>query len=261
MDRLDGLRGIPNNNFSPNDRAFANAVVDLSQNMDPAEAIELARRNTDPNDKARIEVRQDKLKEEKKSFLFDDYKEVVENAFDPFFGSTTVDPISADQMTKEYGALFEQHFVAGMSEDAAKEKALQLLQRNWKDSSAVGPTRAMKYRPEDYYSVAGNVDYIAAQLHKSTIDNNVFPFEFSKDDMRLISDDTTSRQAATGQPSYLVMIDRGEEGLFPIAGYRFVPDVTAEVKRQQSLNQERLELGRRKKIAEEEAKFDLSRAL
>jgi len=62
MDRLDSVRGVPDTSFSPNDRAFAETVVELQQNMDPVEAVRLAQQNTNPNDRGRIEARTSLIK-------------------------------------------------------------------------------------------------------------------------------------------------------------------------------------------------------
>ena len=248
MDRIDKVRGLPDNSFSANDRAFAQTVSDLSVNMEPEQAIELARRNTDPNDRSRIEARKDQIKEMQKGFGADTYREQVEDHFNPWFGSTTVDDISGDKIAKEYGDLFEQHYLAGMDEKAAKAKALEIVGRNWKESKVTGKTRVMKYAPEDYYDVAGNTEYIGEQLHKAVLENWFGDVNFSKKDIIILSDDRTAREASAGMPSYLVYVNHPSEGILPVyaegAPARFLPDVSAEVKKQQEANREKVEEGR-----------------
>lgn len=244
MARLDQVRGLPEDNFSANDRAFAESVTELSLNMDTELAVKLAKENTNPNDSARIEARKGIIKEEEFS---DDYRDDVEDGFESFFGFTRVDDISGDRLAKEYGSIFEQHFISGMSEKKAKAKALEIVKRNWRESDVTGVTRVMKYAPEDYYDVAGNTEYIGDQLFKEVRDTTFGLGEFSKENIILMSDDRTSREASAGQPSYLVYVNT-DEGLIPVlaegAPARFVPDVQAEVKRQQKLNREKLEKGR-----------------
>lgn len=240
MVRLDTLRGVPDNNFSPNDRAFADAVVNLSVNMDPVEAIKLAEKTTNPNDTARIEARKSQLKEQQSGVLATSYREVVEENFDPWFGSTTVDSISGEKLAKEYGDLFEQHFIAGMSKDKAKETALTIIERNWKDSEAVGKKRVMKYPPEDYYQVSGDIKYVGRQLMSDLSTQAIGLPEYTKEDVVLMSDDRTAREATNGRPSYLVGINT-DDGFVPVVGFRFVPDMQKEVKRQKEANKQMLE--------------------
>ncbi|MFB3100418.1 MAG: hypothetical protein ACE1ZM_03125, partial [Gammaproteobacteria bacterium] len=178
MDRLDSIRGIPSTNFSPTDRAYAETVVGLQQNMEPQEAIKLARQNTNPNDKGRIETRKGIINSEKLAL---EYPDIIDNAFDPFFGAAVVDDISRGQLTQEYKVLFEQHFIAGMSQDAAEKKALQIIERNWSEDQATN--RMLKYATQDYYAVNGSVEYIRKDLFTSVADATVGLPEFKTDDI------------------------------------------------------------------------------
>ena len=237
MDRLDGVRGIPEDNFSSNERAFAENVVLLSQNLDPQEAFNLARKNTDPNDRARIETRTQTIKDEKFRL---GYPDTVDDAFSPFFGATRLDPINEGRLTREYGVLFEQHFKAGMDESAAQAKAIQILERNWGETNITDAPRAMKYPPDDYYAVAGNVKYIGDQLLAETQAENLFGREIAPEMLRLVSDQETARTAGLGEPTYSVIVDLAEEGLVPIQGFRWKPDMTAEIERQTKAQEKRV---------------------
>lgn len=236
IDRLDSVRGINDVKLTANERAFSASVTGLMQNMEPNEAIKLARQNTNPNDQGRIESRVAIIKDEK---YREQYPDIVENAFSGFF--VDLDSVAAGQLTREYATLFEEHFKAGMSQDAAEEKTIQLLQRNWGETKATSKSRTIKYPPEDYYAVNGSVEYIQADLSKSVKTANIGLPEFESDDLVLISDETTARQATQGRPSYLVMIDQGEEGLFPLVGFRYVPNYEEEIERTKTENEKRLE--------------------
>lgn len=253
MDRLDSIRGIPDTNFSPNDRAFAETVVGLQQNMDPIEAVKLATQNTNPNDMGRIDARASLIKADKMQL---EYPAIVDNAFDPFFGSTSVTGVAQGQLTKEYGVLFEEHFKAGMSKDAAKEKSIQIIKRNWGETNVTGKAQAIKYPPEDYYAVNGSVDYIGRDLFTSVSDANIGLPTFKKEDLLLISDQTTARTASQGRPSYMVMIDSGEQGLFPLVGFRYIPDMQKQVKKVQKDNEKDLLENRRQNIETQKQVFD-----
>lgn len=241
MDRLDSVRGIPDNNFSPSDRAYAETVVGLQKNMDPQEAIKLARQNTNPNDSGRIDSRKGIIKDGKLEL---EYPDIVNNAFDPFFGEAVVDDISRGQLTQEYKVLFEQHFIAGMSKDNAEKKALQLIERNWSEDQATN--KMLKYPTQDYYAVNGSVDYIRKDLFTSVADASVGLPEFTTEDILLISDGTTARQASQGRPSYLVAINAGEQGIVPLMKFRYIPDMQAQIIKEQKANEKLVAEGRRK---------------
>lgn len=242
MDRLDDVRGIPENNFSPTDRAYAESVVGLMKNMDPLEAIKLARQNTNPNDKGRIDARKFTIKDDKLPL---EYPGIIKSEFAPFFGFVSVDQVSQGQLTREYSVLFEQHFLAGMSQNSAKEKALQILKRNWGETNVTGKAKAIKYPPEDYYAVNGSVDYIGRDLFTSVVDQNVGLPEFKREDIILISDQTTARESAGGNPSYMVMINMGDQGLMPLIGFRYLPDMQKQIDKVKKENEKRVTEGRK----------------
>lgn len=240
MDRLDSIRGIPENNFSPTDRAYAETVVGLQKNLDPQEAVKLARQNTNPNDSGRIETRKGIIKSEKFEL---EYPEIINDAFDPFFGAAVVDDISRGQLTQEYKVLFEQHFIAGMSQNRAQKKALQIIERNWGEDQAT--KKMLKYPTQDYYAVNGSVEYIRKDLFTSVADASVGLPEFKTDDILLISDGTTARQASQGRPSYLVAISVGDQGIVPLIGFRYIPDMQKQVIKEQKANEKMVEEGRK----------------
>lgn len=254
IDRLDSVRGIADEKLTPTERAFSNAVTGLMQNMEPAEAIKLARENTNPNDQGRIEARIAQIKSEK---WREKYSDEVEGEFAGFFGD--LDPVALGQMTKEYETLFEEHFKAGMDYGAARDKAFQLLNRNWQSTNATAKSRTMKYAPEDYYSVNGSVEYIQKDLWQSVRQNATGLPEFDSEDLVLLSDQQTAREAATGKPSYLVMIDRADEGLFPLIKFRYVPNQQEQLETVKTENEKRLEQERGGLVTEAEQREAINR--
>lgn len=240
MDRLDSVRGIPDTNFSPTDRAYAETVVALQKNLDPQEAVKLARQNTNPNDKGRIETRKGIIKAEKLELK---YPDIINSAFDPFFGADVVDDISRGQLTQEYKVLFEQHFIAGMSQNSAQKKSLQIIERNWSVDQATN--KMLKYPTQDFYAVNGSVDYIKRDLFTSVRDATVGLPEFTTEDILLISDGTTARQASQGRPSYLVAINASDQGIIPLMGFRYIPDMQAQVIKEQKANEKMVKEGRK----------------
>jgi hypothetical protein len=153
------------------------------------------------------------------------YRGTVDDHFDPFFGSTKVDEVSGWTLAREYKSQYESFVKAGMSEGSAKEKALNIIGRNWSVSEVTG--KVMKYAPDQYYQVNGSVDYIKPQLI-ADIKENFVGAEFS--DAVLIGGKHTSRTAATGQPEYSIMLVT-DEGLIPLQAGSWKPDMQKEIDR------------------------------
>lgn len=229
IDRIDEIPGLSDLAVSTNQRAFIDSVVSLSQSLEPEQAIQLAKELTNPKDKARVEARENEIKSEK---MVDSYSDDVNDAFEGFFGDDLlVNNINKESITKEYAHLFESFFKAGMTQDRAEEKAMQILQANWKDSQF----GFMKYPPESFYSVGGDTRYIKKQL-TSDITTGYTGFEFSKDNVFLLSDDETARKAAKGQPDYRVMV-MDNNGELQVLSDRWMPDVKAETDIQLKANE------------------------
>lgn len=240
IDRIDEIPGLADLAVDANQRAFIDNVVSLSQSMEPEQAVKIARELSDPRDKARIEAREELIKTEK---LREDYPDKVENAFEGLFGGDfLVDNVNKQAVEAEYANLFEAFFKGGMSEDAADAKATEILQTNWRESDF----GFMKHRPEDYYSIAGETDYIKDQLIKD-LRKDFIGTKFKKDDVFLLSDDETSRKAAQGRPDYRVIVvdDNGQFVNFP---GRWAPDPSIEQKRQEEENLTQLEKRRKRAI-------------
>ncbi|MCP4490648.1 MAG: hypothetical protein GY820_25550, partial [Gammaproteobacteria bacterium] len=160
VNRLDEVPGLVDSAVNANQRAFINTVTDLSVSMEAEEAVKLATELTDPRDKARVEARENEIKSDK---MREDYPDVVEDAFEGFFGGDLlVNNVNKESVNREYQQLFESFFKAGMTKDRAEEKAISLLRTNWKESQF----GFMKHPPETFYSVGGEVDYIKEQLAK-----------------------------------------------------------------------------------------------
>ena len=255
VDRIDNVPGLANLAVNATQRAFMDNVVNLSQSMVPEQAIALAQKLTDPDNKARVEARENEIRTEKMPLKYED---VVENAFEAGFFDFGSLP-GADQLRAninkeiveaEYKDLFESFFKAGMSKEGAERKATEILQTNWKESDF----GFMKYRPEDYYQVGGNTEYMRDQLYSdlTTGQTPSIGVKFSKDSLMLMSDEETARTASQGAPTYkmLALNDNGEIVNFP---GRWSPDAKAEMERQQKENLEFIEETKVKKKAKGEA--------
>ncbi len=223
VSRIDDIPGLFDLAVTSNQAAFVEQVVALSESIEPEEAIRIAKENTDPNNKARVDAREYEIKSEKYRAK---YTDKVEDSFESFFGDDyLVDNINKSHVEQDYKDLFEGYFKNGMSKDKAEEKALKILHANWKDSQF----GFMKYPPEDYYSVGGHAGYIKSQLSRELTLGNI-GLEYDKDDIYLISDEETARRASLGVPNYKVVVF-ADGALHSIDG-RWSPDVGKEKERQ-----------------------------
>lgn len=233
INRIDEIAGLPELAVDANQRAFADILTGLMTTMEPEQAAKQALELTNPKDTARIEARKQQIKDDK---MQEDYEAWVEDGFESFLGQNyLVDNINKQQVEAEFKDNFEAFFKAGMSKDRAKEKSIELLQRNWKESQF----GFMKHPPEQFYAVGQNVDYIRDQLY-TELKKNTIGLEFTKDNVYLQSDEQTSREAAQGRPSYrMIVIDNNGEFVAPILtdengnqSNRWMPDPKAEKDRQ-----------------------------
>lgn len=236
LEQLDDAANIQVN-LTPNERAFADIVNNLTDTMEPSEAIDYARQLTDPTNKARIEFRTQQIKEEE---FEDNYQDDIESEFSSLFTGNEINDVNLGPMTNEYKQTFEALFKAGMDEDSAKSKAMTLLKKNWQYSEAFGTV--MKHAPDAFYQDAlGQSDYIKPQLkewYNSMQFKGDVPVNLMGEvnDMFLLSDDKTERMG--NNPDYLVMTV-GESGeLMPLmmnnpdtgklSAVRWSPDVQAQ---------------------------------
>jgi len=246
IDKIDAIPGVFDDVATPQQRAYvANLLQFTNANMHPAEAEALATELTNPTDKARIEATTLELAEDKKGFNSIDYRDIVDNHFDPYFGSTKVGEIAGYQLAKEFEILYEALRKAGSPKDAAKEKALGLIERNWKVSEVTG--RVMKYRPDDDYSVGGDVSYIRKQLAAEVNREWAFETPIREDQIFLQATESTARAAAGNMPAYRIVVIEDDGTQMPLLGNGlWVPDMQAEIDRVSSENKANAEKAQKK---------------
>jgi len=224
IDAIDDIPGITEQALSTEQRAFISQVIPLMQNQSPAEAVRIAKQITDPANTARIEPRKEILKKK------DNYAAEVSSELDPWFGAD-IKPVNVDQLNSEYKKIYDAYFLSGMTESAAKQQAVKTLKRNWGEFNGY----IMKYPPQQFYEVAGDSGYIMDQLVKDIATETIGEFEVTKDQLYLIADERTAKEADIGKPSYRVMIVT-DEGIKPLAGFRWMPDAAAQIKKVQEKN-------------------------
>lgn len=246
INRIDEIPGLADLAVNANQRAFVENVVDLSVTMEPEQAVKLARELSDPRDKARVEAKEQEIKSEK---MQEDYEGWVEDGFEGFFGANfLVDNVNKQAVEAEFKTNFEAFFKAGMTKDRAKEKSIELLQRNWKESQF----GFMKHPPEQYYQVGANTEYMKDQL-ASDITKGFVGIEFEKDNLFLLSDELTGRQAAQGKPTYRVMV-LDNNGEVQMLNKRWSPDIEKEQQRQLKVNE-----GKAQKLRTGQDPFEVTR--
>ena len=223
-DRLDEVPGA-GEIVNTGERVFAKLAVDLSANLEPNEAIRLARQATDPKDKARIDTVNQQLKEMKDKATT--YQEAAKGIFTSFWGSDpSFDAITLAKMGKEYGDLFESYRRAGADESGAEELAKGVIQRNWGEWEG----RVMKYPPSTYYDVEGDSSYVMDQLVKDVKSESLFGFPVTRENIILVPNEESARGATIGQPSYGVTVIDENGQLIPLEKM-WRPDRQAEIDR------------------------------
>jgi hypothetical protein len=202
------------------------------QNMEPAEAVELAMKATDPKDKARIEVVNSQIKETLKDSP-ELYLDKSQEAFKSLFVWNDPKPndLNAHKMADEYGNVFESFRRAGSSDADALAKADSYIKRTWGVSTALGKPEVMKYPLDDYYSIDGDSSWVKGQL-MADMSDQVAGLQI--DEIFLMANDQTSRTASIGQPSYAVkfLID----GVFYNADENWMPDMQTEIEKRKAEN-------------------------
>lgn len=221
LDRIDEIPGVVE--AIPKDqRAYAEKVVQLAQNMEPNEAVKLAAEATNPKDKARIEAVKMAIKAQFQGKNKQEYYRDQAVKSLPGFFSPAVDEVSGDQMGREWGASYEAYRESGLDEGKSAERANKIIARNWGEFEG----RTMKYPPNNFYEadVDGSYEWIFQQL-VSDINKDSFQ-PVPRESIYLMANDVTARTAAVGQPSYAVRI-LTEDGFFTYPR-NWAPDVEAE---------------------------------
>jgi hypothetical protein len=213
IDRVDETPGMFDQITNVQTKAFASNMVRLMEVMDPKEALRLSQQLTDPADQNRVTARRDQIKTEKFNDKYVDWtRDIVGEA----------DPTSFQNAVTQYQTIFESYYLAGSDEDAARAQAEKMIQSNY-TQSIFGD---MMYAPEQYYAVNGSVEYMRDQLD-AEIRTEAPNLQFDRDNIYLLTDDSTARSAATGSPMYRVLI-LDDDGVFQQRSGYFVPDVAAQ---------------------------------
>ena len=227
IDRVDNIPGMFDALITPNQKALALQMTTLAEVMPIEQAAIEARKLTDPRNTDRINAARQAIKDEK-------YPEKYPKWTDDALGDMPA--IAGARATRQFGQLFELYYTNGMTESQAKAEAEKAMTANWKESPDFG---FMQYRPEDYYAVNGQTDYIKDQLYIDVTTEFQFPERVDKDDIFLVSDDYTAQTAATGRPAYIVMVRQANGELTTLqdrdGSLYYTPDQQAEIEKQREI--------------------------
>lgn len=227
IDRVDNIPGMFDALITPNQKALALQMTTLAEVMPIEQAAIEARKLTDPRNTDRINAARQAIKDEK-------YPEKYPKWTDDALGDMPA--VAGARATRQFGQLFELYYTNGMSESQAKAEAEKAMTANWKESPDFG---FMQYRPEDYYAVNGQTDYIKDQLYIDVTTEFQFPERVDKDDIFLVSDDYTAQTAATGKPAYIVMVRQANGELTTLqdrdGSLYYTPDQQAEIEKQREI--------------------------
>lgn len=213
VDRLDGMQGLTDV-FSGKEKAYAAQISDLMEIYPPEQAIDKARKATNPDDRARIENVQESLK---KDYKDKHWKSMTEDAVGPWFGS--IDSAVEPQLRQDFKTAFSQYRIEGMDEKQAKKASARDLRRSYSEWGG----RLMKFSPDQYYQVGGSSDWVATDLIKELANNIAGAPEIQ--DFYFITDEQTAIGASSGKPGYLVRY-KTKDGWDILKG-RYYPDIEA----------------------------------
>ena len=223
-DKANQFPGMADQLLTTNQYAFATNMATLMQTMTPEQAVDLANKNTDPNDLARVERVTKQIKDEE---YIDNYESWTEDAIGD------VPYIQKDKAINQYKSLFETMLKSGADETAAKNYADGIMQANWREDPQFG---FMQYPPSQYYSVDGDSEFVRIQLYENINTNYEFGAAYNIDDIFLVSDGYTARTAAKSKPQYKVIV-RDENGLLHQIEDYWSPNMQAEIALQEKLSE------------------------
>lgn len=255
IDELDNMRGMESP-VSAHDRAFASMVTELSKTMEPEEAIAKATKLTDPTNKALMELRQKRIKEEKYEKEYNEKSMEVFKGYLDFGKAKGQDDFNESAIASEYKALFESEYIASGDEDIAHAYAQKKIKNNWSYSDSVG--RIMKHAPEKYYAINDDASYISEQLNADVLSQTSYGMSIDGFQRAfLVSDEETGKLASTGRPDYLVYVVDADGQIKPLTAtdengdwvyMRWSPDKKAQMEKIKNQNREKSQEARQKDL-------------
>jgi len=203
IDAVDEVRGFFNQLTNTDTKIFAEQMVKLLDIMEPDEAYRQASQFIQRDRRDLVESRTNKIKDNK---LQKEYPKWTEDVVGE------LNPIQQGMAESYYKSVFESFYLNGADQDAAKNQAEKFLSVNYKDSLF----GAMLHPPENFYAVAGSVEYMRDDI-ASIIRTENTDLKFDDEGIILIVDDNTQRTAVKGQPEYKIVVQLEDDTLMPIA--------------------------------------------
>ena len=193
---------------------------ELRRGVDGNRAVEIARFDTDPNNKNLLEANKDRVE----SILKKDENK-VDRVFESggFFGWGKSNPSMPllggvkDNMAADWNTAFQQAYIqTGGDEGAARAEAQRKLKKMYGVSQVTGAQQLMKYPPEKFYGLRGyddtkNADWMKKQLNDDL--RGQFMPAVTSSDVFLMVDRSTPKGLNNGRPDYL-LYHKTSQGLF-----------------------------------------------
>lgn len=243
--RLDAaklLRGIQEQSpiasvaseLTETEHARADRYMDLIEAGIPEEdVIETIDRQDSMTNQNTSEIRS---KEFKTLFDKSDAISRATNQFDGFFTrepGLSVETGTETRLVEDMQALAESYYRDNPDIERAMEYASKNIERTYGvTKTGGGGKRLMKYAPENFYAVNGNTRWLEDQL-EAEIQQISGNETVKRNDIFLVPDSRTAREASKNTPSYQVVI-RNEDGTLRSVAGRWQPDSTEIAKKEKA---------------------------
>lgn len=149
----------------------------------------------------------------------DDIEEAFSTGFFSVFFNTTdlgANPASVDQAGVDYLNAYEEQYVATGDQEVAKQRAIDIINRQYGVTEVSGNKRIIKYPPENYYAVDGlSNEWMTNQLI-ADVESQLLR-EISQEDISLVADVETPREISSNKkPGYTVMVKNESGEYIPV---------------------------------------------
>jgi hypothetical protein len=216
VSRLQTINRQAVGDISDDDLTAAIVLNDLRYaGMTDDEAVKEMRATLDPKNKAIADLTDADIKAGKYN---KEYLGWMKDDFDGWFGSDfdfNNDMTATAKARANYGRLFETFYRRTGDVDQARKAAKMRLERIWGVTSVEGTSRLIEYPPERIYATQlPMIDDLAGLIEKDIAEAAAQVGGTGK--WRIVSDDVTAREAATGRPTYRVLLENENGEFVPV---------------------------------------------
>lgn len=213
--------------LSATTQAQADRILDmLEAGVSEDEVIQTLEKQDSQINQATSEIRRSQFKEE-----FDQGRavDVAVDAFDTFLPfdepDVAVETGTEQRVLADMRIHAERYYLDNPDMKAAMKYAQDRIKRQYGVTrTGGGGRRLMKFAPETFYNVDGETKWIEQQMVRDV--QTLVP-GIEAENIFLVPDRKTSREAAEGTPAYTLMI-KNEDGTLQTLPQRWQPDVEAQ---------------------------------